>query len=96
MNTFSTIDPAKNLAGVSIRILQGFCILFFCLSLYLCYLSYLGLFPDWQLVHELSDGEIEWNSESTSWQVIILAIPGIISLLGFFVLGYLGKVIKSE
>ncbi|MBN3580969.1 hypothetical protein JYB64_01125 [Algoriphagus aestuarii] len=96
MNSFNAIDPAKSLASVSIRIFQGFSILFFCLSIYLGYLSYLDFFPDWQIVHELSDGEINWTGNSTFWQTLFFAIPALISVIAFFLLAYLGKVIRKE
>jgi ABC-type Fe3+ transport system permease subunit len=96
MNSFNAIDPAKNLASVSIRIFQGFCVLLFCLSIYLGYLAYLDLFPDWHIVHELSDGEIHWSGNSSFWQTLFFAIPALISTIAFFLLAYLGKVIRKE
>jgi hypothetical protein len=96
MNTFSTTDPAKNLAEVSIRIFQGICVLLFCLSIYLGYLTYLDLLPDWHVIHELSDGEVNFSGGSNSWLMIFFAIPSLISIIAFFLLGYLGKVIRKE
>lgn len=96
MNTFSTIDPAKNLAEVSIRIFQVFSVILICISGYMVYLAYLDILTDWNLSFQFSFFDYYPEENSRIWHMIFFSIPGILSLIGFFVLSYLGKVIKSE
>ncbi|MEN2281794.1 hypothetical protein AAGF08_06610 [Algoriphagus sp. SE2] len=96
MNSFSTIDPAKNLADVFIRIFQVCSVILICISAYMVYLAYLDILTEWNMSIQNSFFDYYPEENSRTWQMIFFAIPGILSLIGFFVLSYLGKVIKSE
>lgn len=96
MNTLSTTDPAKELAHVAIRVFQVLSLIVVCLSVYLMYLAYLDLFPDWELSNHYSVHHTSWTGSSSTWQMLFLAFPGIIAIGFFFLLGFLGKVIRKE
>ncbi|SIN96857.1 hypothetical protein [Algoriphagus halophilus] len=96
MNSLNTLDPAKGLAHVAIRVFQVLSVLILCLSVYLIYLSYLDLLPDWEVSNHYSGHDDNWSSNSNTWQMLIFAVPGIIAIAFFFLLGYLGKVIQKE
>ncbi|MBN3520675.1 hypothetical protein JYB62_11765 [Algoriphagus lutimaris] len=96
MNSLNTLDPAKGLAHVAIRVFQVLSVLILCLSVYLIYLSYLDLLPDWEVSNNYSGHHDNWSSNSSTWQMLILAVPGILAIAFFFLLGYLRKVIQKE
>lgn len=96
MNSLNTLDPAKGLAHVAIRVFQVLSVLILCLSVYLIYLSYLDLFPDWEVSNHYSGHHDSWTNESNTGQMLLLAIPGVVAIAFFFLLGYLGKVIRKE
>ncbi|MBN7814919.1 hypothetical protein [Algoriphagus pacificus] len=96
MNSFSAIDPAKNLASVTIRIFQVFSVILICLSGYMVYLAYLELMIDWNLSFHFFFLDYSPEENSKNWHMFFFAIPGILSLIGFFILGYLGRVIRKE
>lgn len=94
-NSFS-LDPSFQIAKVFIRLGMIFSAVMVAMFIYMIYLASLGILTDWDLSIQTEFYDYYPPANSEFWHMVFFSIPAIGFLVGFFVLGWLGKRIQME
>lgn len=94
-NSFS-LDPSFQIAKVFVRLGMIFSAIMVGVFIYLIYLASLGIMSDWDISVQSPFFHYYPDPSAEFWQMLFFSLPAVGFVICFFVLGWLGKRIKTE